>query len=115
MGKAKTTTQMSKEQETWLESLFSFVNARRSKSSGANWSDRVDLVSDVFAMEAESTENKSYYLKLSFWEEVKEKSDFERLPMLAVRFRDADRGRHTDLVVMDAHDVAELLERLSNE
>lgn len=111
--RAKSTTQQSKEQETYLEQLFSFVNARRSRSSGAQSNDRIDVVSDVFAMECESTEKKSYSLKLSFWEEVVEKSGFSRRPHLAIRFRNAsDRRAHVDLVVIEANDYAEHLEEL---
>lgn len=110
MGRPKSTTQQGREHEEAMVSLFEFVNARRSRSSGANPADDTDVVSDLFSMECESTLNESYSLKKSFWKEIKSKMRAGRIPMLGIQFLDVDPRRTVNLVVMSADDVAELLE-----
>jgi len=103
---------MGKEHEEYLEGLFEWDGARRSRSSGSSSHDPVDITSNGLVIEAEATEAKSYGLKLEFWREVQRKAHTGKLPSLGIRFRDAEEGRHTDLMIMDAHDVAMILEEL---
>jgi hypothetical protein len=63
-------------------------------------------------VECEATENKSYSLKLSFWEEVVEKQHSGKTPSLAIRFRDATTGNHVDLGVVDLGELAAMQEEL---
>jgi len=95
-----------------MEKLFKFDNARRSKSSGAQWNDNVDISSDSFIMECESTAQASYSLKRTFWEEAVSKSTWDKIPSIGIEFRDLDIRKTVQLVVMDANDVAAMLERL---
>ncbi len=112
MPPSKSTTGMGKEHEEYVVSLLEWDSARRSRSSGASFHDPIDITSEGLVLECEATEKKSYSLKLSFWEEVRKKAHRGKLPALAIRFRDADNGKHTDLMIMEAHDVAEMLEEL---
>jgi hypothetical protein len=109
---AKSTTGMGKEHEEYIVSLLEWDSARRSRSSGASFHDPIDITSDGLVMECEATENKSYSLKLDFWNEVTSKAHTGKLPALGIRFRDTVNDKHTDLIVMEAHDVAQMLEEL---
>lgn len=111
MARPKSTTQQGREHEEAMVSLFGFVNARRSNSSGARPEDDTDVVSDNFSMECESTLNDSYSLKKSFWKEVKGKTRAGRIPMLGIQLLDIEPRNTINLVVMSADDVAELLEK----
>lgn len=111
MARPKSTTQQGREHEEAMVSLFEFVNARRSRSSGANPGDDTDVVSDEFSMECESTLADSYSLKKAFWLEVKHKSRAGRIPILGIQFRNIDEQKTTDLIVVSADDYAELLEK----
>lgn len=95
-----------------MEKLFKFDGARRSNSSGSQWNDNVDISADSLVMECESTAQKSYSLKREFWEEVVSKRTWDQIPSLGIEFRDADPRNTIRLVVMDANDVATMLERL---
>jgi hypothetical protein len=108
----KSTTEQGRDHEQAMEKLFAFDNARRSKSSGAQWNDNVDISSESFVMECESTSSESYSLKKSFWEEVKAKSTFHKFPTLGIEFRDVDPRNTLQLVVMDANDIAAIMELL---
>jgi hypothetical protein len=108
--RAKSTTQQGRRHEETMVRLLDFDNARRSRSSGASWNDNVDVVGDHFALECESTYNKSYSLKLSFWEEVVAKSTANRIPLLGIEYAYPDQDKSVKLVVMSADDFAELLE-----
>lgn len=110
MARAKSTTQQGREHETSMASLFEFVNARRSNSSGSRPEDDTDVVSDSFSMECESTNNQSYSLKKEFWQEVVSKSRAGRIPLLGIQFRDVNPRKTVNLVVISADDYAELLE-----
>jgi hypothetical protein len=112
MAKAKNTTTIGREHEDYITSIFDWDSAGRSRSSGASFHDPADITSDNLVIECEATEAASYRLTLEFWREALGKAHTGKLPALAVRFRDSDRGRHTDLVVMDAHDISMILEEL---
>jgi len=103
---------MGKEHEEAVVSSFSWANAHRSRSSGASFHDPVDVTTEVSVIECEATENKSYSLKESFWEEVKEKQHSGKMPMLAIRFRHPTDGKHTDLGIIDLDNLSALLEEL---
>jgi hypothetical protein len=105
MAKAKSTTGMGKEHEEFVTEMFEWDNARRSRSSGASAHDPVDVTTDSMVIECEATEAKSYSLKLSFWEEVKQKQHSGKQPGLAIRFRDPANGKHTDLLISNLHDA----------
>jgi hypothetical protein len=105
MAKAKSTTGMGKEHEEFVVEMFEWDNAHRSRSSGASVHDPVDVTSDSMVIECEATENKSYSLKLSFWEEVQQKQHSGKQPALAIRFRDMANGKHVDLLITNLHDA----------
>ena len=106
------TSQMGKEHEEHIVKLFEWANGRRSRSSGASFHDPVDVTTDVTVTECEATEKKSYSLKLSFWEEIKQKQHSGKLPSLAIRFLERDKQKTTDLVIMEAETVSAMLEEL---
>lgn len=110
MAKPKSTSAQGKAHEEDMVKLLSFDNARRSPSSGAQWNDNTDVVSDTIAMECESTSKKSYSLKLDYWKEAVSKSGMKRIPMLGIEFLDVDKRKTTQLVVMDVNDLVELLD-----
>jgi hypothetical protein len=115
--KAKNTTEMGKEFEKFIEKNFAFDNSHRSASSGASFHDNIDITSDSFVIECESTEKKSYSLKLSFWEEVRGKAYNSKKPLIAFRFRNIENPRKSvDLIALDVNDFLELVEKAkSNE
>jgi hypothetical protein len=103
---------MGGEHENAIVKLFEWDHARRSRSSGASFHDPVDVTSDSLVIECEATENKSYSLKRSFWEEVKNKQYNAKMPALAVRFRDTSGNNHEDLMIISAHDLTSIMEEL---
>lgn len=106
------TSQMGKEHEEYIVEVLAWANARRSRSSGASFHDPIDVTSDVLVTECEATEKKSYSLKLSFWEEIVQKQHSGKLPSLAIRFLERDKQKTTDLIVMEAETLSEILEEL---
>ena len=106
------TTQMGKEHEEHIVKLFEWANGRRSKSSGASFHDPIDVTTDVTVTECEATNAESYRLKKSFWIEIVEKQHSGKLPSLAIRFIDKENGRHTDLMVIEASELASLFEEV---
>lgn len=108
----KSTSGMGKEHEEDVVDIFSWANGRRSRSSGASFHDPIDVTTDVSVIECEATGNASYKLKLSFWDEVFQKQHSGKLPMLAIRFRDATSDKRTDLGVIDLHELSAILEEL---
>jgi hypothetical protein len=112
MSRPKSTTAQGREHEEAMVDLFSFDEARRSNSSGARWNDNTDVVGRSFAMECESTNAASYFLKLKFWNEIVSKSTAIRIPLLGIEFRDIDKRKTTQLVVSSADDFAVMLEDL---
>lgn len=110
--RAKHTSGQGKEHEEHVVKEFAWANAWRSRSSGASFHQPIDVTTDVSVIECESTENKSYSLKLSFWEEIVQKQHSGKLPMLAIRFRDATNGKHTDLGLVSLGELSALLEEV---
>jgi len=110
--KASSTTAMGREHEQTVVDAFAWANAWRSTTSGASATQPVDVTSDVMVCECEATDAQSYRLTLKFWREVFQKQQMDKIPMLAVRFRDGGTGRHTDLVVMSLNDASSMMEEL---
>lgn len=92
---------MGKEHEEHVAATYQWANGKRSRSSGSSFHDPVDVTTDVSVIECEATESKSYRLTLDFWDEVVQKQHTGKIPMLAIRFRDATSGKHVDLGIMD--------------
>lgn len=108
MAKRHTTRYMSDEHEKFVEDLYSFDGAKRSRSSGASWHAPVDVVTDSLVIECECTDSKSYTLKLDFWKEAQEKIFGGREAALAIRFRDPhNKDKTVDLLIINIHDDAE--------
>lgn len=110
--RAKTTTGMGKEHEEHVVDVFSWANARRSRSSGASDHEPIDVTTEVNIIECEATEKKSYSLTLDFWDEVVQKQHSGKMPTLAIRFRDPTSDKHIDLGVIDLDELSALLEEL---
>jgi hypothetical protein len=103
---------MGKEHEEYVAQIFKWAFGKRSRSSGASFHDPIDVTTEVSVIECEATEKKSYSLKLSFWKEVFNKQHSDRIPMLAIRFRDPTGGKNTDLAVVSLHDLSAMMEEL---
>lgn len=112
MLQAKSTTSKAKEHEEFVEKMYEWDHAKRSRSSGASFHDPVDVTSDSLVIECEYTENDSYRLKRSFWEEVVKKQYNGKQPTLAIRFREKFSEGHDDLIVMSLHDHTAIMEEL---
>lgn len=110
--RAKSTSGMGKEHEEYVAQVYEWANGRRSRSSGASFHDPIDVTTDVSVIECEATENKSYRLTLSFFEEVFAKQHSGRMPVLAIRFRDSVGSNHRDLAVVTLEELSALQEEL---
>jgi hypothetical protein len=117
MPKPLTTRAMSDSHEIFLAHIF---GGRRSINSGAQANDQADgrnrRYDTVFpaAWDGKATMGKSHSITLETWDKLVEQSHGEH-PILALRWY-ADERLHVrrDLVVLDAHDLAELLEGYRN-
>lgn len=109
--RAKHTTGMGKEHEDHVAQVYAWASGHRSPSSGASQGD-ADIVTEVSVIECEATENQSYSLKRSFWEEVVGKQHSGKAPRLAIRFRDTTGRKHLDLAVISLDDLAALEEEV---
>lgn len=112
MPKAQTTRTISDEHENFIVKVFSRWNARRSPSSGARFSDPIDVTTDLHVIECKATEGKSISVKLDDWIKNRNKAYNGRRPMMAFRFRDPYNGKHIDLFLVEPDDY---LERYNNE
>lgn len=101
MPKAQTTRQISNEHESFLEKVFAKWNARRSPSSGARFSDPIDVTTDLHVIEAKATEGKSISIKREDWIKNRNKAYNGRMPAMAIRFRDPYNGKHIDLLLVE--------------
>lgn len=110
--RAKHSSGMGKEHEEHVVEEFAWANAWRSRSSGASFHAPIDVTTDVSVIECEATENQSYKLTLDFWDEIVQKQHSGKMPMLAVRFRDVQNGKHTDLGLVSLSDLSAMLEEL---
>lgn len=109
---SKSTTGMGKEHEEAVVDAYAWAEARRSRSSGASFHDPIDVTTDVSVIECEATEAKSFRLRLDLWHEITQKQHSGKTPMLAVRFRDAQSGRHVDLAILDLAEISALQEEV---
>jgi len=105
---------MAEKHEGWAAALF---HAVRSRGSGSQWHSPIDsrqnhmLVTYGFAQECKSTLRKSFSITRAMWQKAREQAGAER-PSVLVRFYDTeclDVGY--DLILTDAMDFAEVLER----
>lgn len=104
---------MSDAHETFLVEI---LGGRRTKASGAVWKDQMDGrhnrrdVPFAFAWDGKSTRGRSIGVTREMWEKAREQAAGER-PMLALRWYETDRlDVGEDLVVVSAHDFAEMLQ-----
>lgn len=110
--------EMAKRHEAFLARIF---HGRQMKGSGNQQSGQMDGRNDAhqqpwaFAWDGKSTFGASIMVSRVMWKKAQEQSHFER-PMVALRFyanyrlQDADA---LDLAVVDANDLAEILDRLA--
>lgn len=96
--------------------LAELLGGRRTRASGAVWKDQMDgrvsrfEVPFAFAWDGKSTRGKSIGITRDMWNKAREQAGGER-PLLALRWYTTDRlDVGEDLVVLSAHDFAELLE-----
>lgn len=113
MPKPLTTRALSDKHEIFLAEL---LGGRRSISSGNQWNDAADGRNSHYetifplAWDGKATLGKSHSITLATWDKLVEQSHGER-PALALRWYANERLTVTrDLVVLDAHDFAEILE-----
>jgi hypothetical protein len=97
--------------------LLKLLGGRKTKASGAIWNDQMDGrhnrldVPFAFAWDGKSTLAKSIGVSLAMWEKAREQAAGER-PLLALRYYSTEKlDVISDLVVLDAHDFAEMLEK----
>lgn len=107
---------MGKAHEEFLADLF---GGRRTRASGAVWKDQMDgrasrfNVPFAFAWDGKSTRGKSIGVTREMWAKAVEQASGER-PMLALRWYTTDRlDVGEDLVVVSAHDFAEMLQQVN--
>lgn len=113
MTKKPTTRDMSDSHEIFLAEI---LDGRRSKGSGNQFNDAMDGrnkrydQAHALAWDGKSTFAKSIGVTLEMWEKAREQSHGE-IPMLALRWYDGwDLKPNHDLVVLDLHDFAEILQ-----
>jgi hypothetical protein len=97
--------------------LADLLGGHQTRGSGNQWQNPADgrtsrmHVPFAFAWDGKSTMHKSSTVSLAMWDKIREQAGGER-PMLALRFY-CDENQKLDvlrdLVVVDAHDFAELL------
>lgn len=112
--RTKLNKRMGDEHEGFLVSLF---GGRQSRGSGNQWRNPMDgrtsrkHLTFAFAWDGKSTLAKSIGVSLAMWDKAREQAGGER-PMLALRFYKDESLKevYRDLVVVDAHVFAELLE-----
>src|SRR4051794_6308007 len=99
--------------EAFLAALF---QGHQTRGSGNQWANPIDGRQSrmhrrfAFAWDGKSTLAKSTSISLATWDKAREQAGGER-PMLGLRFYADERLRVTrDLVVLDAHDFAEVLQ-----
>ena len=121
MAKARTTRQISSEQESFVANLFARWDGRSSSSSGSSPAYPHDVQSNLYVTECKATEGKSISLKLDDWLKIRHRADNGREPSMALRFRDPYTGKHIDLFVKelqrevwDQEDFLNLTEKLNS-
>lgn len=114
MAKDPTTRNLSDAHEIFLADLF---GGRRTRGSGNQTNNPLDVRLDPTApfpmgLEGKSTRSKSLSVSVATWEKLLDQAHGLR-PALALRFYRSDNllvPLH-DLVVLNAHDLAELIDR----
>jgi hypothetical protein len=105
---------MAEAHEDYMAWLF---DGHPAQGSGNQWQNPADGRTSrvhrrfAFAWDCKSTMFKSMTISLAMWDKIREQAGGER-PMLPIRFYVDEKLRVArDLVVLDAEDFAELLER----
>lgn len=101
--------------------LVGLLGGRKTRASGATWKDQMDgrhgrkNETFAFAWDGKSTLAKSIGVSRAMWSKAAEQAAGER-PLLALRFYDTERlDVGEDLVVLSAHDFAEVLQEANRE
>ena len=109
---ALTTRKMSDAHEDWVVDL---LGGRKSKNSGSQWHAQADGRQSsyenayAFSWDCKGTLAKSASVSLAMWEKIRRQASPER-PMVPLRFYANEKlDVLLDLVVVDAHDFAEIL------
>lgn len=111
--KSKNTKDPSVEHERAITEYFAFDNARLSKSSGAHWIDHgVDVGTNTLVIDAKYTSKKSIRIGKDDWVKLALSSARSaRMPAVVYRMQNEyDKRDKLDLILLDLHDFAELLE-----
>lgn len=115
MASDPTTRDMSNKHESFLQGLF---GGRLTPGSGNGFANQMDVRNDreeplPLAIDGKSTFGKSVGVTLEMWEKAVEQAG-DLTPVLALRWyaKDNTLTSKRDLVVMDAHDFAEMVEVL---
>lgn len=73
-------------------------------ASGALWSNKLDIKTDNYLIEAKTTEKLSYSVKRQLWEKINKSALLEgRTPLLSIRFSSKNK-KDLDLVVLSKDD-----------
>lgn len=101
--------------------LTEILGGRKTRASGSVWKDQMDGrhnrmdVPFAFAWDGKSTLAGSVSVSRKMWEKAREQAAGER-PLLGIRFYDTERlDVGEDLVVLSAHDFAEMLEEVNKD
>lgn len=96
--------------------LCDLLGGRQTKGSGNQWTNPMDGRGNrltegfAFAWDGKSTLGQSVAVSRNMWQKAREQAGGER-PMVAVRFYDNEAlDVHADLIAVNAHDFAEVLE-----
>jgi len=115
MASDPTTRNMSDKHEAFLQQLF---GGRITPGSGSSFANQMDVRNDrtdplPLAIDGKSTFGKSVGVTLEMWEKAVEQAG-DLTPMLALRWyaKDNTLTPQRDLVVLDAHDFATMVETL---
>jgi hypothetical protein len=115
MASDPTTRDMSDKHERFLQGLF---GGRLTPGSGNGFANQMDVRNDheeplPLAIDGKSTFGKSVGVTLEMWEKAVEQAG-DLTPVLALRWyaKDNTLTPKRDLVVVDAHDFAEMVETL---
>lgn len=121
MAKARTTRQVSKEQEDHVAKVFEPWDGKASASSGSSAVYPHDVECNLYVTECKATEGKSITIKLDDWFKIRHRAGNGREPSMALRFRDPYTGKHIDLFVKeldrevwDQEDFLNLTEKLNS-
>lgn len=101
--------------------LADLLGGRKTRASGSVWKDQMDGRHNrldapfAFAWDGKSTRGRSIGVTRDMWEKAREQAAGER-PLLALRWYETDcLDVGEDLVVLSAHDFAEMLRAANGE